>query len=202
MQDFFVYAKNLPQFVSLEINYQGSGDGEFNTFHNTDKFMKSLGYNLMAITNRTYSNKNLPSMFQYRFFAQTTRGIPFQGDALYYKPSTYKNVDELIRDIVLLDAFKLEDLAANILIENDKLIEAKEKNLLLDILAREVWGDKFKSYSDLMTMWDENKEYFFPEAPKISSQTTTDFSQLRIKKLVKILVTKVFKKILVNPFLR
>lgn len=202
LQDFFANTRNLPQFVSLEINYQGSGDSELNTFHNTDRFMKSLGYNLMAITNRTYSNKKLPSRFQYNIFAQTIRGIPLQGDALYFKRSTYKNVDELIRDIVLLDVFNLEDQASNILLENGELIEIKEQTLLLDVLTREVWGNSFKSYSDLMTKWEENKEYFFPESPILSSQTITDFSQIRIKKIVQILVTKVLKKIFVNPFLR
>ncbi len=194
LQDFFEHKKNTPQFVSLEINYQGGGDSEINTFHNTDRFMKNLGYNLMAITNRTYSNKNLPSSFQYNIFAQTIRGIPFQGDALYYKTSKYKNVDELIRDVVLLDAFKLEDQAANILIENTNLISTKERTLLLDVLTQEVWGDRFESYSELMKMWKENKEYFFPELANSSSQNSTDFSQIRIKKMVQILVTKIIKK--------
>jgi hypothetical protein len=202
MQDFFAIEKKPPQFVSLEINYQGGGDSELNTFHNTDRYMKNLGYNLMAISNRTYSNKKLPSMFQYNIFAQTIRGIPFQGDALYFRTSIYKNADELIRDVVLLDAFKLEDQAANILIENSNLIHSEERTLLLNVLTREVWGDKFKSYSDLMKMWEENKEYFFPELPKLSNEFTTDYSQIRIKKLFKILVTKVFKKIFVKPFQR
>ena len=95
LQDYFAIEKKLPQFVSLEVNFQGGGDSELNTFHNTDKFMKNLGYNLMAISNRTYSNKKLPSMFQYSIFAQTIRGIPFQGDALYHKTSFYKSWKKL-----------------------------------------------------------------------------------------------------------
>ncbi len=197
LQDFFAHKKNLPQFISLEINYQGSGDSELNTFHNTDRLMKSLGYNLMAISNRTYSNKSLPSRFQYNIFAQTIRGIPFQGDALYYKRSIYKNAGELMRDVVLLDAFKLEDLAASILLENTDLIESKEREIILNALTREVWGDEFKSYSDLMTMWEKNKEHFFPESP---TQATPDFSQIRIKVLFKVLLIKVFKKIFVRSY--
>lgn len=195
LQDYFAIKKKPPQFVSLEVNFQGGGDSELNTFHNTDRFMKNLGYNLMAISNRTYSNKKLPSMFQYNIFAQTIRGIPFQGDALYYKTSFYKSADELIRDVVLLDAFKLEDQAANVLIANSKLIDSEERTLLLNTLTREVWGDKFKSYYDLMKTWEENKVNFFPELPILSSDITTDYSQISFKKLLKILVTKIYKNI-------
>jgi hypothetical protein len=202
LQDFFSIKTKLPQFVSLEINFQGGGDSELNTFHNTDRFMKNLGYNLMALSNRTYSDKKLPSMFQYNIFAQTTRGIPFQGDALYFKTSIYKNSDGLIRDVVLLDAFKLEDQAASILLENSNLIESEVLTILLNVLTREVWGDKFKSYTELIKMWEENKEHFFPELPKLSSEVITNYTEIRIKKLLKILVTKVFKKIFVNPFRR
>ena len=158
--------------------------------------MKNLGYNLMAISNRTYSNKKLPSMFQYNIFAQTIRGIPFQGDALYHKTSFYKSADELKRDVVLLDAFKLEDQAANILITNSNLIDSEERTLLLNALTREVWGDKFKSYSDLMKTWEENKENFFPELPILSSEITTDYSQISIKKLLKILFTKCIRNVI------
>jgi hypothetical protein len=196
LQDFFADAINGPQFVSLEINYQGGGHSELNTFHNMDRFMKSLGYNLMAITSRSYSNKKLPSRFQYNIFAQTIRGIPLQGDALYYKRSIYKNTGELIRDVLLLDAFKLEDIAACILLENTDLIGTKERAIILNVLTREVWGDEFKSYSDLMTMWEKNKEYFFPESP---SQATPEFSKIRIKDQFKVLLVKVFKKIFVRP---
>lgn len=202
MQDFFAIQKKPPQFVSLEINYQGSGDSDLNTFHNTDRFMKNLGYNLMAITNRTYSNKKLPSKFQYSIFAQTIRGIPFQGDALYFRTSIYKNADELLRDLVLLDAFKLEDQAANILIENSHLVESRVKTILLNALTLEVWGDKFKSYSDLMIMWEENKEFFFPELPKLSSSVTTDYSQIKIVILFKIIVKKLFRKVFIKLFQR
>ena len=195
LQDYFAIEKKLPQFVSLEVNFQGGGDSELNTFHNTDKFMKNLGYNLMAISNRTYSNKKLPSMFQYSIFAQTIRGIPFQGDALYHKTSFYKSADELMRDVVLLDAFKLEDQAANILITNSNLIDSEERTLLLNALTREVWGDKFKSYSDLMNTWEENKENFFPELPILSSEITIDYSQISIKKLLKILFTKCIRNV-------
>jgi hypothetical protein len=202
LQDFFTHVRELPQFVSLEINFQGSSDSESNTFHNTDRYMKSLGYNLVAITNRTYSNKNLPSRFQYSIFAQTIRGIPYQGDALYYKTNNYRNADELIRDVVLLDAFKLEDLAANIILENKYLIENRDQILLLNALTREVWGNNFMSYSDLMSKWEKDKKHFFPELPKESYQTLTDFTQIRFKEIAKILMSKISKKILHYCFRR
>jgi hypothetical protein len=202
LQDFFSSVNYLPQFVSLEINYQGSGNSKSNTFHNTDRYMKDLGYDLMAITSRTYSNKVLPSRFQYNIFAQTLKGIPLQGDALYFKMSKYNSVEDILRDVILLDAFNLEDSAARIILENSSFIDGKESTGILNALTKEVWGDTFESYDALMKMWEENKEYFFPESPKLSIQTTTDFTQIRIKKIVQILFKKLLKKIFVNPFLR
>ena len=43
--------------------------------------------------------------------------------------------------------------------------------------------------------WEENKVNFFPELPILSSDFTTDYSQISIKKLLKILVTKIYKNI-------
>jgi hypothetical protein len=195
LQDFFNNTKYLPQFVSLEVSYQGSESSKSNTFHNTDRFMKGLGYDLMAITNRTYSSKVLPSRFQYSIFAQTIRGIPYQGDALYYKSRGNQKVNEILREIILLDAFKLEDRAAIVVLENREIIGERESTFILNLLTREVWGETFQNYESLMDKWRNDKRYFFPETSKTHSESVGDLGQLRIKEIVKILLFKLVKKV-------
>lgn len=194
LQDYCSHATQLPQFVSLEINYQGGGGINSNTFHNTDRYMKVLGYDLVAITSRTYSSKFLPSRFQYNIFAQTVKGIPFQGDAVYFRKTVYEKLDDVLRDIVLLDAFNLEDLAAKIVLENSSLIGMKEAKEILNILTSEVWGDTFESYEDLMKMWKENKTFFYPKVKEFQLESHEDLSHLRIKEIIKVLVFRLYKK--------
>jgi hypothetical protein len=194
LQDYFSNANHLPQFVSLEINYQGSGNSNSNTFHNTDRYMKNLGYNLVAITSRTYSNKALPSRFQYNIFAQTVKGIPLQGDALYLKLNKYVFVEEILRDILILDAFNLEDQAAKLILENYSLIGEKESNLMLNLLTKEVWGDTFESYDSLIKMWKANKLFFHPKVINSPPESERDLSHLRIKQIIKVLIFRLYKK--------
>jgi hypothetical protein len=195
LQDFFKNTNYIPQFVSLEINYQGSGSSNANTFHNTDRFMKDKGYELMAITSRTYSHKSLPSRFEYNIFAQTIKGIPYQGDAFYFKKNEYLNIGEIFRDIILLDAFNLEDQAASIVLDNWSLIGVENSETILNSLTREVWGSEFKKYKDLIDMWDKDKFFFYPQEKKLQSDILSNVLDLRIKVLLKILVKKLVKKI-------
>ena len=195
LKDFFASSSYSPQFVSLEINYQGSGSPNSNTFHNSDRHMKELGYDLVAITNRTYSSKVLPSRFMYKIFAQTIKGVPYQGDALYFKKNKHTNLDEILRDIILLDAFNLEDLAAEIVLENTLIFSKDESSAILDVLTREVWQDSFKNYSDLITKWNDNKSLFFPEEINMKSQSENEVADLRIKEVLKILISKIYKRL-------
>jgi hypothetical protein len=194
LQDFFSNPNHTPQFVSVEINYQGSGNANSNTFHNTDRFMKNLGFDLVAITSRTYSSKALPSRFQFNIFAQTLKGIPLQGDALYFRISKYGSVEDILRDVIILDAFNLEDIAARIILENSSIIGGKESTAILNALTKEVWGDTFESYEALMKMWKENKTFFHPIINDSPSELGKGLSHLRIRDITKELIFRIYKK--------
>jgi hypothetical protein len=195
LQDFFQNSTYMPQFVCLEINYQGSGSGKANTFHNTDRFMKEKGYDLMALTSRTYSCHSLPSRFEYNIFAQTLKGIPYQGDALYFKKENYTRIEEILRDVVLLDAFNLEDQAAKIILDNYSLFKKEDATLILDALTREVWGETFEKYCDLLEKWENDKTFFFPVTNKSHPDTSSNIEETRIKVMLRIILKKLVKKI-------
>lgn len=71
--------------VSLEVNFNGSHLPHHHTFHNMDRFMRAHGFALFALTVRTYSSAALPQPYLMPHAAQSTKGRPLQGDALYIR---------------------------------------------------------------------------------------------------------------------
>jgi hypothetical protein len=195
LQDFFENQSDFPEFASLEINYQGGSKENSNSFHNTDRYMKDLGYKLVAITSRTYSNKALPSNFQYNIFAQTSRGIPYQGDALYYKHAKDKSLQNILREILLLDSFNLEDLACELAIENREVIGSENMMLILDLLTFEVHGkERFESYKEMISQWKTQPSTFFPSTSVTQSKSDFDYQDIRILTLLKLLQSRTIRK--------
>ena len=67
----------------LEVNLiGGTGDWE-HTFHNTDRFMRARGFELLALDVRNYAMSALPSPFAITSPAQSVTGRPFQAEAFY-----------------------------------------------------------------------------------------------------------------------
>ncbi len=56
-------------------------------FHNTDRFMRERGFELLALDVRTYAMAALPSPFAITSPAQTVTGRPFQAEAFYARRS-------------------------------------------------------------------------------------------------------------------
>lgn len=71
--------------VGIEVNFFGSDDPEIHTFHNVDRLMKKLGFELFSLSTRSYSVATLPAPYQYSVPAQTLWGRPLQGDAIYLR---------------------------------------------------------------------------------------------------------------------
>ena len=67
--------------LGMEVNFFGTDDPGEHTFHNTDRFLRSLGFELFGITQRLYSMAALPQRYELSFPAQSLRGRPLQGDA-------------------------------------------------------------------------------------------------------------------------
>jgi FkbM family methyltransferase len=69
----------------LEVNFNGTADPDHNTFHNTDRLMRQMGFDLFELSVRTYSSGAMPWPYAIGIPAQAINGRPFQGDALYMR---------------------------------------------------------------------------------------------------------------------
>jgi hypothetical protein len=67
----------------LEVNLNGGSDAWEHTFHNTDRFMRARGFELLALDVRNYAMSALPSPFAITSPAQSVTGRPFQAEAFY-----------------------------------------------------------------------------------------------------------------------
>ena len=67
----------------LEVNLIGGANAWEHAFHNTERFMRAGGFELLALDVRTYSMHALPAPFAINSPAQTVTGRPFQAEAFY-----------------------------------------------------------------------------------------------------------------------
>lgn len=72
----------------LEVNFFGDEQSDHHTFHNTDRLMRKMGFELFDLSVRKYSSSALPWPYCLGVPAQTVNGRPFQGDALYMRDIT------------------------------------------------------------------------------------------------------------------
>jgi FkbM family methyltransferase len=151
----------------LEVNFYGSEEGGHHTFHNTDRLMRKMGFELFDLSVRTYSSSALPWPYTIAAPAQTTNGRPLQGDALYMRDLTADAAlatsgdfswDKLAKLVALFSISRHYDQAAEVLEAfSDRLREHLDVEMLLDILARKIQkplktnlsrGEYLKAYRD------------------------------------------------------
>jgi hypothetical protein len=157
---------------ALEVNFYGSNNDTDHTFHNTDKIMRSAGFDLFDLSVRRYSSRQLPAMYAIDGPAQTIIGRPFQGDAIYLRDPMSKGTDgapkcpdlteyKLIKLACLFELFGLPDHAAE-LVEGYSSVLKKilDINEILDILTEEVAGKKI-TYNDYMNLFEQDPTKFY-----------------------------------------
>jgi FkbM family methyltransferase len=71
--------------IGMEVNYIGDASDTAHTFHNTDRFMRRLGFDLFNLTVRRYSTATLPSRYLCYPPSISVFGRPLQGDAIYIR---------------------------------------------------------------------------------------------------------------------
>jgi Methyltransferase FkbM domain len=158
--------------VGMEANFCGSADPSDHTFHNTDRFMRSLGFELFGITHRLYSMAALPQRYELPFPAQSVRGRPLQGDALYLRdlgdpsathpfPLTRQKVLKLA---ALFDIFDKPDHAAEVLITHKDLIG--NVDALLDWLADHGEIQIAGGYKAYAAEFSKDSDAFYPPPPQ------------------------------------
>jgi FkbM family methyltransferase len=132
----------------LEVNFYGSEESGHHTFHNTDRLMRKMGFELFDLSVRTYSSSALPWPYTITAPAQTMNGRPFQGDALYVRDLTADAASGTVHDFSweklakLVALFSISghyDQAAEVLEAFlNRLSGHLDVGLLLDTLASEI----------------------------------------------------------------
>jgi hypothetical protein len=159
--------------VGLEVNFFGSHDGTGHTFHNTDRFMRSLDFALVHLTVRPYSLSALPARYRIPYPAQSVSGRPYQGDALYVRD--FGDPDQaagrglapakMAKLAALFAAFGLYDCAAEVVLTHrDRLAALLDPDRLLDLLCAEAQGDQEPklSYVDYIAAFEKDDARFYP----------------------------------------
>ncbi len=129
--------------IMMEVNWYGSDHPADHTFHNTDRFLRAAGFELFNLTVRRYSLAALPQRFALHFPAQSHRGRPFQGDALYLRdlgnpeasPPFPLSREKLLKLACLFDMFGLIDHAAEVLITHRNKLGCDVRPLLDSLCA-------------------------------------------------------------------
>lgn len=165
--------------VGIEVNYHGTASDTDHTFHNTDRFLRKCGFELFNLTVRRYSSKYLPSPFLLSIPAETSRGRPLQGDALYIRDlasplqsdfAAKLSPAKLLKTACLFDIFRIPDGAAEILnVFADRLSLYGPIDSLLDQLVPEDLGPL--SYRHYMERFEHDDPMFFPQFPNIKNQS-------------------------------
>lgn len=129
----------------LEVNLiGGTGDWE-HTFHNTDRFMRARGFELLALDVRNYAMSALPSPFAITSPAQSVTGRPFQAEAFYARdPASpdWRDVGDAMRPeklaklAAIFSVWNQPDSAAELLlVYRSKLAKVFHVDTALELLA-------------------------------------------------------------------
>lgn len=160
--------------VGMEVNWVGSESPDEHTFHNTDRFLRSCGFDLYDFTKRTYATADLPAPYLLTIPAQNVSGRPFQGDAVYLRDlaapdqrdiAASYGTDKLLKLAALFAMIGQPDSAANVLLTFKDDIEpiiSVERGL--ESLVRETdLAHRFGcSYRELIRAFEANSEEFYP----------------------------------------
>jgi hypothetical protein len=172
--------------VGLEVNFVGSDAETDHTFHNTDRFMRSQGFDLFGLSVRRYSNKSLPAKYLYFRPDQSESGRPLQGDALYMRDAASPEMsvlagglsdEKLAKLAAIFSLFQLPDCAAEVLLRfRPTISRVVDVDQSLDLLAEQAQMDLGRnlSYRNYMAAYEANSPIFYrnrlwpvSEAPRL-----------------------------------
>ena len=173
--------RQMPQAVVVEVDFYGDETQGCNTFHNVDRLMKKHKYTLGGLSVRTYSNKIMPGVFQYKIAAQTLNGTPYQGDAMYFldynDDESLEKVENIKKFAIVLSLFGLHDEAASLIFKCN--LEEKVKLRFLDYLAKYVNVPDSPNYKTLMQEFSKQASKFWPQDVIVGQKNT--FKQYFVK---------------------
>ncbi len=137
----------------LEVFLCGGVEETENVFHNTDRFMRAHGFELVGFDSRVYSMRALPARFATTGPAQTRTGRTYQADAFYARdpagqangagrdllPAAAMRPEKLAKLAALYALWNQPDSAAEILLAfRRELVPLLDVDRGLDLLAAQV----------------------------------------------------------------
>jgi hypothetical protein len=159
--------------LCVEVNFVGSAAETDHTFHNTDRFMRSHGFDLFELTVHHYSVAALPGRYRYQIPAQSVFGRPYQGDALYIRDvclpgnaafAAALSPEKLLKTAAIFAAFDLPDCAAEILVKfRAGLATLCDVDSFLDTLAAQAQpgAESPLSYKDYLAAFEQDSDLFY-----------------------------------------
>lgn len=162
--------------VGIEVNFFGTDHPTDHTWHNVDRFMRSQGYDLFALTTRHYSALALPSRYAYWFPTETQFGRLLQGDAFYMRDLCAQAMRQeaerlgpakLLKAAAILSLGNLPDCAAEILTTfRDELSSTIVVDAGLNLLAATVRRDGMPTgYAAYMAAFHSDAPFFYTPRP-------------------------------------
>ena len=152
----------------LEVNFYGGTGANEHTFHNTDRLMRSWGFDLFGLTTRKYAAGALPNRFEWDCPAQSISGRPYQGDALYLRDAIGLegqtalppvSSGKLLKLACLFESFSLPDFAAELILKHGPIM-GLDTDVSLDLLTRSLRHDEV-GYREHMRRFRENPARFY-----------------------------------------
>jgi hypothetical protein len=160
----------------LEVNLNGGSDDWENTFHNTDRFMRKRGFELLALDVRNYATSALPSPFAITSPAQSVTGRPVQAEAFYARDpagpdwcdwgNTMRS-EKLAKLAAIFSVWSQPDAAAEILLLfRDKLTAIFDIDVGLELLAGQAQAQTGAAsalpFPDYMSEFESGAPSFYP----------------------------------------
>ena len=151
--------------VQLEVNFVGTTNDSDHTFHNTDRFMRRQGYELLRLDVRNYSARALPGRYVWPTPAETLFGRPFQGEAWYARDFEGATLEpsKLLKLAAIYAAIGVPDMAAELLLKRRAELGGLDIDRALDLLAAQVQPDRLRKldYRSYMRHFEADPPHFY-----------------------------------------
>jgi hypothetical protein len=151
--------------VQLEVNFVGTDADSDHTFHNTDRFMRRQGYELIRLDVRNYSSRALPGRYVWPTPAETLFGRPFQGEAWYARDFESAAFDraKLLKLAAIYAAVGVPDLAAELLDKRRAELAGLDLERALDLLAAQAQPERSRKlgYRQYMQGFEADAAHFY-----------------------------------------
>jgi hypothetical protein len=158
--------------VQLEVNFVGTDQPDEHPFHNSDRFMRAQGFDLMRLDVRNFSSRALPARYIWPTPAETVSGRPFQGEAYYARDllaphravGATLSVGKVAKLAAVLAAWQVPDAAAELLLaKRDVLAPMFDVDAGLDLLAAQTQTQRNRPlpYREYMATFEADAPGFY-----------------------------------------